>query len=254
MLVKDNTYISIQSFMVTDLHLTGLQLLIYAIIYGFSQDGESNYKGSCQYLADWCGCSTRTVMRYLNDLMKKGLIEQVFHSPDNYEVHYAAVLPYDKMPQGLMTNCHKGTDKMSQGLMTKCHKAYDKMSQAINNNIADNIANNIADNIVVDETTPAPFRIPTIETVKTFAERHGKAVVDPVTFFEYYQANGWKVGKNKMKDWRAAFRMWEAREKKDGAVSGKPSDVPYMQKEYSKEHLAKKEADSMAELDRLLEE
>ena len=38
-------------------------------------------------------------------------------------------------------------------------------------------------------------------------ERNNK--VDVVKFFNYYESNGWKVGKNPMKDWRAAIRTWE---------------------------------------------
>ena len=34
-------------------------------------------------------------------------------------------------------------------------------------------------------------------------------------FFDYYESNGWKVGKVPMKDWRAAVRMWARRERKD---------------------------------------
>jgi hypothetical protein len=33
--------------------------------------------------------------------------------------------------------------------------------------------------------------------------------VDPERFFTYYESNGWKVGRNAMKDWRAAVRTWE---------------------------------------------
>jgi hypothetical protein len=33
--------------------------------------------------------------------------------------------------------------------------------------------------------------------------------VDPERFFNYYTSNGWKVGKNPMKDWKAAVRSWE---------------------------------------------
>ena len=38
--------------------------------------------------------------------------------------------------------------------------------------------------------------------------------VNPVEFFNHYEAIGWKVGKNSMKDWKAAFRGWTAREGK----------------------------------------
>lgn len=52
------------------------------------------------------------------------------------------------------------------------------------------------------------FSPPTIEEVKAYcAER--KNNVDAQRFVDYYTSNGWLVGKNKMKDWRAAVRTWE---------------------------------------------
>ena len=72
--VKEGTYITIQSWMRSELNLSGNELIIYAIIYGFSQDGESRYTGSRQYLADWCGCSVRNVQTILNNLTEQGLV------------------------------------------------------------------------------------------------------------------------------------------------------------------------------------
>ena len=73
--VKDGNYIVIQSFMVKDLHLKGNELLIYAIIYGFSQD-EQAFTGSIQYLADWANCSRHTVIDNLKSLCDKNLISK----------------------------------------------------------------------------------------------------------------------------------------------------------------------------------
>ena len=36
--------------------------------------------------------------------------------------------------------------------------------------------------------------------------------VDPTKFYNYYESNGWKVGRNPMKDWKAAVRTWNAKE------------------------------------------
>ena len=92
-MVKDGTFFTVQSFMVTDLGLSGNDLNVYAIIYGFSQDGESVFKGSRQYLADWCNSTVRGIQKNLNNLMERHLIEQVYHSADNHEVHYRAIVP-----------------------------------------------------------------------------------------------------------------------------------------------------------------
>ena len=55
------------------------------------------------------------------------------------------------------------------------------------------------------------FKRPTIQDIESYCfERSNK--VDPEKFFDYYQANGWNVGKNSMKDWKAAVSTWEKRE------------------------------------------
>lgn len=75
--VKDGNYINIQPFMVRDLGLKGNELLVYAIIHGFSQDGKSVFTGSLQYLADWTNSTKRAVMNVLKNLIDKGLIEKI---------------------------------------------------------------------------------------------------------------------------------------------------------------------------------
>lgn len=70
----DRSYITIQSWMRTDLQLSGTELLVYAVIYGFSQDGTSRFAGSRQYIADWCGCTIRSVQTILNSLTERGLL------------------------------------------------------------------------------------------------------------------------------------------------------------------------------------
>ena len=58
------------------------------------------------------------------------------------------------------------------------------------------------------------FSKPTIEDVDSYCiERQNK--VDSVKFVNFYDSNGWKVGKNPMKDWRACVRSWEANTPKD---------------------------------------
>lgn len=49
---------------------------------------------------------------------------------------------------------------------------------------------------------------PTLEEVKEYCSERGNKV-DPERWFDYYTSNGWKVGKNPMKDWKAAVRTWE---------------------------------------------
>jgi hypothetical protein len=45
--------------------------------------------------------------------------------------------------------------------------------------------------------------------------------VDPERFVDFYTSNGWKVGKNSMKDWKAAVRAWEKDDKPQAKQTGK---------------------------------
>lgn len=63
------------------------------------------------------------------------------------------------------------------------------------------------------------FRPPTVEEVEAYCfERNNK--VNAERFVDFYTSNGWKVGKNQMKDWKAAVRTWEQREEKPQATPG----------------------------------
>lgn len=58
------------------------------------------------------------------------------------------------------------------------------------------------------ESKSKRFTPPTLEEVQAYcAERNNS--IDPQHFIDYYTSNGWLVGKNKMKDWKAAVRTWE---------------------------------------------
>lgn len=52
------------------------------------------------------------------------------------------------------------------------------------------------------------FTPPTEDEVREYCRERGNSV-DPSRFVNFYAAKGWMVGKNKMKDWKAAIRTWE---------------------------------------------
>lgn len=64
-----------------------------------------------------------------------------------------------------------------------------------------------------------PLLHPTIEQVTEFCSSRGNGI-DPQQWFDYYSANGWKVGRNSMKDWQAAVRTWEKNGKSNGGSNG----------------------------------
>lgn len=63
------------------------------------------------------------------------------------------------------------------------------------------------------------FIKPTVEEVRAYCQERNNSV-DAERFVDYYEANGWKVGKNPMKDWKATVRTWE----KNGYSNTRPKD------------------------------
>ena len=93
--IKDTNFITIQGWMRTKLGLKGNELLVYSVIYGFSQTDGAKFTGSRKYLAEWCGCSLSTIDRTLNSLVDKGLISTTSYvTKHGYRaVEYAAMGP-----------------------------------------------------------------------------------------------------------------------------------------------------------------
>ena len=79
------------------------------------------------------------------------------------------------------------------------------------------------------------FQKPTLEEVAAYCQERGNDV-DPQAWIDYYTSNGWKVGRNCMKDWKAAVRTWERNEignngngrkgQQTGAATGGLNPVP----------------------------
>ena len=73
---------------------------------------------------------------------------------------------------------------------------------------ADNVNDNVSDNVNDKKKQRDVFIKPSIVEIKTYMTEIGMADVSE-KWFDYYESNGWLVGKNKMKNWRAAVRTWK---------------------------------------------
>ena len=73
---KRTNYITILGWMRTDFDLKGNELLVFALIYGFSQDTETKFNGSISYIQDAIGASKNTVMTTLKKITEKGLLDK----------------------------------------------------------------------------------------------------------------------------------------------------------------------------------
>ena len=68
--------------------------------------------------------------------------------------------------------------------------------------------------IYIGAAAPAPkahiyIQPPALEEIRSFCQERGNSV-DPEYFYNYYQSNGWRVGRNPMRDWKATICAWES--------------------------------------------
>ena len=75
--MKNNQFYVVQGWMLNELGLTGNELVCYATIYGFCQDGESVFRGTATYIAECVGCARESAVRILKRLTEDGLIVKI---------------------------------------------------------------------------------------------------------------------------------------------------------------------------------
>lgn len=185
--VIDENYILIQGWMINELKLKGNELLIYAIIYGFSQDGESKYKAGLQYLADW---TNSTKQGCLNSLKK--LIEKEYIFKEELELNNIKYCNY--------TANLKIIDTIKQSLIPIKKSLIPVKESLINNKIINNNINKINNNNKI--------KYPTLEEVQHYIKEKGLNV-DGKQFYDYFTEGNWVDSKgNKVKNWKQKLLTW----------------------------------------------
>ena len=101
-----------------------------------------------------------------------------------------------------------GCQEVAEGLPSGC-PSIDKDSKDKSSVVEGSVGE---DNEEATPPTRKRFTPPTVDEVRAYCQDRQNGV-DPQRFVDYYSSNGWMVGKNKMKDWKAAVRTWEQKEK-----------------------------------------
>ena len=195
-------FVTIQGWMVNELNLKGNELMIYAIIYGFCQEENQVFYGSLNYMANWISSSKQTVIKCLKSLVDKNLIEKNEKFINNV-----------KFCEYRSKKFNRGSQKSLIGVVKKFDQGSQKIRHNnINNNIDNNINNNKKDiNKLISKKN---FVKPNVDDVRKYCVER-KNSVDAQKFVDFYEAKGWMIGKNKMKDWKACVRTWERKQKNE---------------------------------------
>ena len=78
------------------------------------------------------------------------------------------------------------------------------------------------------------FTPPTVEDVAEYCRERNNGI-DAQTFVDFYQAKGWMIGKNPVRDWKACVRTWESNNRKNALPTKTVVAQQYEQRDYSSE-------------------
>lgn len=130
--VKNENFITIQGWMINELQLKGNELIIYALIYGFSQAENQVFNGSLQYLAEWTNSTKQGVIKNLKSLIEKGFVgkNEKFINGVKFCEYYATKF------NGVLNKVEQGGKQSLMG----------GIKQSLPNNIVSNNINNTINN------------------------------------------------------------------------------------------------------------
>ena len=123
------------------------------------------------------------------------------------------VIKHWRMHNTLKMDRYKPTDYQEefQMLRLKDNKAYTEAVEPERNQNGSTLEpQNRLDKNRLDKNRKI-FIPPSEDDVRAYCQERGNSV-DPIAFVNFYQSKGWKVGKDKMTDWKAAVRTWERKQ------------------------------------------
>ena len=178
---QPNYYAVIPANVRYDSGLTPNAKLLYGEISALAQKDGVCYATN-KYFAELYNVSQVSISKWINSLVYKKYI--------NFKIIYK-----------------EGTKEILNRYLTL---VYDPIKENLKDNNTSNNIKEINNNKLL--FTKKKFIKPTLEEVRQYClERKNK--IDAEKFIDYYESNGWKVGRNSMKDWKAAIRTWESNAK-----------------------------------------
>lgn len=186
--------------MVTELKLTGYELLAYALVHQMTQAKAGQYTGGVPYLAAWLGCSGNTARKYLHKLESRGLIKSYEGSNNGVPFRFYQVID-NQIPKNF-----EGTPKKLEDIP----KNFEGDTQKIEGGILKNFEVNNKDkkeNKIIDLNTNPPTPLEVVAYCREIGFR------DPAGFTLYYleeqKRQQWKKKNGEpIVNWKNNVRVW----------------------------------------------
>ena len=143
--VKDDNYFLVSGWMINRLDLKGVALQVFSIIYGFSQDGETCFTGSLQYLMDFTNASKPTIIKALKELVDRGFVLKIENEMNGvkFNKYKANLLVVKNFNQGCKETLPGGCQVSLPGGSKE--SLPNNISNINKNNISKDIVNEITD-------------------------------------------------------------------------------------------------------------
>ena len=184
---QPNYYAIISAEVRYDKNLTANAKLLYAEVTALL-----NMNGECfatnKYFSNLYGKSVVTISKWVGELISNGYISSSY-------TYKGGTKEIDRRYLSILKGGIKENDK--GGIKEK----FKDNNTSININLT-------------DSNNKGRFKKPTVNEIAEYCiERNNN--IDAETFYDFYESKDWKIGKNKMKAWKACVRTWEKRQTKN---------------------------------------
>lgn len=234
---KRTDYIVIQEPMISALGLSGVSLLVFAVIHGFTKDGEQHYRAFPEDLMKWTGASERSIKGVLKDLLERGFINRskvVYRGKSTFEywTNYEELL--DRVAGGETFEKPKGAKFAPLAKVQDLHPSDAKIAPVKvqnlpckgaetapepNNNVVKHTCNNSDNYFFHLDVSRKPGPIQQEEKQEFFRIFFEKNAADPAAevkrFLNFNESRGWESADGRRYDTPAKRRglawMWECK-------------------------------------------
>ena len=234
----------------SDKGLTLYEKCLLSLIAGLD-NGEGCY-ASNEYLAEKIGCHVLNVSRAVSKFTKLGMVKRVSFNGRRRSLTVTAGSFKEQTKPDVNTDLTESMRQTKPDVNADLTESIRQTKPDVNTDLTESITpyiNKKDNNKANKKAECSRFAPPTLEEVRAYCRERGNRV-DAQRFIDYYTSNGWKVGRNPMKDWKAAVRTWERNDGGAQSTSQSTGGVVYRDiYEIAREKFGKAEKYSQNPLD-----